>query len=79
MPSPAPTDELVRKGRYDTMSGRAGDSEIVTLGVMLRGRAGEPGRKKLYEELFKTKRAGDRCADAARPIEDAAKAIRLAL
>jgi hypothetical protein len=29
MPSPAPTHELVRKGRYVTIFGQAGDSEIV--------------------------------------------------
>jgi hypothetical protein len=33
-PSPAPPHELVRKGGYFTILGEAGDSEIVTLGII---------------------------------------------
>jgi hypothetical protein len=29
MPSPAPTHELVRKGRYDTILGGAGENEML--------------------------------------------------
>jgi hypothetical protein len=36
MPSPAPTHELVRKGRYDTILGGAGDSTIVSFQIIWR-------------------------------------------